>query len=107
MVRLSALYLNNAQTAVLHRQAISARNGAALHIESNEVCPFGKNVKMIRNLTQRPVYLTANEKDEIAIKYENGLTMSDLAREYGCHYTTVGRLLRKKEVNIRDQYCTI
>ena len=92
---------------MLHRQAISERKDTALHVESNEVCPFGKNVKMIRSLTQRPVYLTANEKDEIATKYENGLTMSDLAREYGCHYTTVGRILRKKEVNIRDQYCKI
>jgi len=101
-VRLSALDLNHIKTAVLHRQTIYEYNNTALPGESNEECLFGENAKIIHNLGKRPVCLTAEEKDELIIKYENGITMSALACEYGCHYTTVGRILRKRGVGIRD-----
>jgi len=102
MVRLSTLDLNHIKTAVLHRQTIYEQNNTSLYVESNEECLFGKNVKIIHNLGQRPVCLTAEEKDELTTKYEKGMTMSALACEYGCHYTTVGRILRKRGVGIRD-----
>jgi len=102
MVRLSTLDLNHIKTAVLHRQTICERNNTALSAESNEEYPFGENVKIIQNLGQRQVCPTAEEKEELIIKYENGMTMSDLACEYGCHHTTVGRILRKRGVAIRD-----
>jgi len=70
LVRLSTLDLNHIKTAVLHRQTIYEHNNTALHIESNEECLFGENVKIIHNLGQRSVCLTAEEEDELTIKYE-------------------------------------
>ena len=107
MVRLSALDLNTVRTAVLHRSEILKRGYIGISSKMDEDCPFGENVKMIRMLTQRHVCLTAPEKDAIAIKYERGATMLDLAGEYGCHYTTVGRILRKRGAIIRDPYVRI
>jgi intein-encoded DNA endonuclease-like protein len=49
----------------------------------------------------RSKLLTPDEKDEIASKYKNGATMITLAGIYRCHHTTVGRILRKKGIDIR------
>jgi DNA-directed RNA polymerase specialized sigma24 family protein len=46
--------------------------------------------------------LTPVEQDEVVAKYESGMTMTAIADEYGCHYTTVGRLLRARKAVIRE-----
>jgi len=43
--------------------------------EHKEEFPFGEDVKMIRAITQRPVYLTSAERAEVAIKYKRGMSM--------------------------------
>jgi len=53
------------------------------------------------------ILLTPAEKDDVATKYEDGMTMTAVAKAYGCHYTTVGRILRKKGIAIREQKCQI
>ena len=62
---------------------------------------YGENVKMVRNIARKSKYLTPEEKDELVKKFENGATMTALAQLYGCHHTTIGRVLRKMGVTIR------
>ena len=53
---------------------------------------------MVRNITQKQKFLTSAEREELAIKYEGGMTMMALANLYGCHYTTVSRILAKNNI---------
>ena len=72
-------------------------------IESNDKPSlFGDTVKMISSRTLKPTLLTPAEKDEVVSKYESGMTMTAIADIYGCHRTTVGDILRKKGVAIRE-----
>ena len=58
--------------------------------------PFGEDVKMIYRRTHNPTWLTPDEKDDVVAKYESGMTMNTIAKEYNCHRTTVSNLLRKR-----------
>ena len=102
-MRISALDLNNIKKAAMYRPNILERsiNHAEAPVNSREEYPFGENVKMIHHITRRPKYFTSEEKDELILKYEKGTTMADLAKIYGCHNTTIGRILRKRNVEIR------
>ena len=100
MVRISGLYLNPIQTALACRKALLEND---LLVEPTAKPPlFGEDVKMISNRTLKPTLLTPAEKDEVASKYESGMTMTAIADVYGCHRTTVGDILRKKGVVIRE-----
>ena len=57
---------------------------------------------MVRQHKLNSVLLTPAEKDGAVVKYESGMTMTAVADFYGCHYTTVGRLLRTRGVEIRE-----
>ena len=104
LVRISAPYSNKlVKTALIYRSRIlkqSIRDGASV-AQSEESSPYGKEVKMVRCHTLSPRLLTPNEKDEVATKYESGMTMTAIADFYSCHYTTVGRILRKRGIAIR------
>ena len=49
-----------------------------------------------------PKHLTEAVKDEAVIKYKSGIIMTASANTYGCHRTTVGDILRKKGVAMRE-----
>jgi hypothetical protein len=59
---------------------------------------------MVRQCRLRPKLLTPSEKEDVAVKYESGMTMTAIANEYRCHYTTVGYILRSKGVEIGDRH---
>lgn len=105
MVRISAPYLNNSlQKAVAYRAKIlkkSLKNSAASSKAQKDEHPFGEDVKMVRQHKLKCRLLTPAEQDEVVTKYKSGMTMTAIADEYGCHYTTVGRLLRARGVEIR------
>ena len=103
-MHLSTLNSNNVRTAVLQRSAISERCNTIFLPECKEEFPFGEDVKMVRAITQRPVYLTPAERAEVAIKYKRGMSMVALSDKYGCHHSTVGRILKIRGVVIRDAY---
>jgi len=46
--------------------------------------------------------LTPAEKDAFVEKYNAGASMGEIAREYKCHHTTVGKILRQMGVSIRN-----
>lgn len=80
----------------------SLKNSAAGSKSHKEEQPFGEEVKMVRRHKFKCRLLTPAEQDEVVAKYEGGMTMAAIADEYGCHYTTVGRLLRAREIEIRQ-----
>ena len=57
---------------------------------------------MVNKITKEQKLLTSAEKDELVIKYKTGMTMAAIADIYDCHYTTVGRILRRKSVDVRE-----
>ena len=105
IMRISGRNLKNIQTALSHRSAIlenSLKDGGVFVKIKKEEYPYGENVKMVRKHKMSLVLLKPTEKDEVVTKYESGMTMAAIADEYGCHYTTVGRLLRKNGIVIRE-----
>ena len=108
-MRLSVLDLNNVKTALSHRSAILNNILADESPVFNSETPnlYGEDVKMVRKRTLKHVLLTPAEKDEVVVKYESGMTMTAIANEYGCHYTTVGGILRRKGIAIRERITPI
>lgn len=103
-MQISAPYLNNfLEKAVAYRTKIlknSLKNSSAGKSYKEEQ-PFGEDAKMVRQHKVKCRLLTPDEQDEVVAKYKSGMTMAAIADEYGCHYTTVGRLLRQKGIEIR------
>ena len=63
--------------------------------------PYGEEVKMVRQHKLNLRLLTLTEKDEVVEKYKTGMTQTAIADIYGCHPSTVGRLLKQRGVEIR------
>ena len=66
-------------------------------IKIKKICPYDLSVEIVCKITQPQKLLKSTEKHEIKAKYENGMTMAAIASLYGCHYTTVGRILKNEE----------
>ena len=103
LVRLSGLDSNKCKVALTHKRNIlkNSIGDTQKPVNPSESHSFGEDIKMVRRNTRKQTYLTNKEKDAVVIKYQEGLTMMTLANEYGCHYTTIGRVLRNKGVEIR------
>ena len=103
LLRISGLDLNKVKTALKHRSAIlkNAISDENITVNASKACPFGEDVTMVRKITRKYTIFTASEKDEIVKKYENGMSMTAIAKFYGCFHTTVGNVLRGKGVAIR------
>ena len=71
-------------------------------LKTEQISLYGEDVKMVRQHKLNSVLLTPAEKDEAVVKYEYGMTMTAVADLYDCHYTTVGRLLRQRGIEIRE-----
>jgi len=109
-MRLSGRNLNRIRTALTHRNAIlndiSSGDESPAKDESKD-CPLGEDIKIVRQHTLKSKLLTSAEKDEVVVKYKCGMTMAAIADEYGCHYTTIGRSLRQKGVEVRDPHSKV
>ena len=103
VVRLTGLDLNNIKAALAQRATLLKHSlgGEAPIVKDEEPNPYGENVRIAKSLRQRQIILTPAEKDEVVVKYQSGMTMSAIARIYGCHHTTIGKILRKRGVEIR------
>jgi transposase-like protein len=104
VVRISRLDLKKIKIALAHKSRLlekNIRNKTDTVRIAEKDFPFGKDVKMVRKITLKQRLLTPTEKDEAVVKYRSGMTMTDVANLYGCHYTTVGRILRQNGVAIR------
>ena len=63
--------------------------------------PFGEDVKMVRQHKLKSRLLTPAEQYEAVAKYQTGMTMTAVADLYGCHRTTILKLLRNRGCTIR------
>jgi DNA-directed RNA polymerase specialized sigma24 family protein len=100
-VRISAPYSNNSIKTALadrHRLLESSLLTESAAVNFDKPCFYEENSKIIRQRKLNLTQLTPVEKGEIAVKYKSGMTMSAIAEIYGCHYTTVGRILRRKGI---------
>lgn len=88
----------------MHKKTLknSLKDEAVISNPSHDERPFGEDVKMVCKHKLKCKLLTPTEQDDVVAKYESGMTMTAIADEYGCHYTTVGRLLRKRGCTIRE-----
>lgn len=105
-MRLSTPYLNKSIKKALAfrvkilKKSISDKSAVSKLDKDNH--PFGGDVKMVREHKLQCRLLTTSEQDEAIEKYKQGMTMMAIAAVYGCHYTTIGRLLRKRGCTIRE-----
>jgi hypothetical protein len=106
MVRSSGRDLNKSiKDALACKARIIKENQGGTAISSKTATnphPFGEDVKMVRQHKLNAKLLTATEKDEAVTKYESGMNITEVSKLYGCHYTTIGRLLRQRGVRVRE-----
>ena len=94
--------LNNVKAAPAHRAGILDNNMREEKADAGEIYHTRECVKTVHKITQKQILLTPVEKNEVVTKYESGMSMTALAKLYGCHRTTVGRILKDRGVDIRD-----
>lgn len=97
-MRISRLDLNNIKTALVCRSVALADSveGKSFVDNPSKISPFGEDTKKINQRTLKPVLLSPVEQTEVVAKYESGMSMTAIADQYGCHYTTIGRILRRR-----------
>ena len=97
-VRISTLNSKNVKTALTQKKAILKRSISAdvNLVKAAKPNLYGDDVKMVSERTLRPRLLTSAEKDDSVDYYESGMSMVAIADLYGCHYTTIVRILRIK-----------
>jgi len=101
MVRISTLDLNKVDTAVAYRTQIRERdfnNDTIFSTSENSLHNTCEDSKIISKISHKQTHLTPAEKDELVAKYKNGITMRALAELYGCHHTTVRRILKTHKI---------
>ena len=62
-------------------------------VKPDSVSTYGADNKIVERITKFQKRLSPIEKDEIAVKYRNGMTMTAAADLYSCHYTAVRKVL--------------
>jgi len=75
--------------------------GEEFGILNNSVTRLLKNNGIIRNQSKAKK-LTDEIVQKIITKYKEGLSTMDISRELGIHDSTVGRILKKNNVEMRD-----
>jgi len=103
-LHISTLDLNIVKLALSYKTKILERN----IIKNPKPTPLvntpytlSENTRIVKKISQKQTRLTSLQKDEIATKYKEGMSVTAIAKIYGCHHTTVGRILRKKGVENR------
>ena len=65
--------------------------------------PYGEDTKVVDRLRLRGVFLSEAEQASAEKMYREGMSMTAIAKFYGCHYTTIGRILRRRNVPIQEK----
>lgn len=60
-------------------------------------------IKFASKITLKQTILTEANRVEAEKVYRRGMTMSAIADTFGWHYTTVGRILRQRNVPVREK----
>ncbi len=98
---ISAPNLNKSVRAALAGKMGKKRGSEATNnAHTTDDRPFGEDVKMVRQHKLHSRLLTPAEQDEAVTKYQTGMTMTAVADLYGCHRTTIRKLLITRGINI-------
>lgn len=65
--------------------------------------PYDEGTKFASKITLKQTILTEAQRAEAETMYRKGMTMSAIADTFGRHYTTIGRILRQRNVPIREK----
>jgi hypothetical protein len=101
---ISAHNLNKVKTALSHRSAIFKRNketDATETIKPAEENVWGDGVNIVRKCTPNRKPLNSAEKEEIVEKYNAGMSMADIGKQYDCHRVRISKTLKQMDVEIR------
>jgi len=103
-LRVTAPDLNKVKAALVHRSAILDRANQTDETETaayTETNIWGEGVKIIRKCKPNRKPFTLAEKEDFVKKYQAGMSMGAIAREYGCNHSTIWRILKRMGVEIR------
>lgn len=103
MVPLTTLNLKKVKAALACRASILERlDKGKLSINKPErKYPYDEDTKIVKELRVKQKFLTMDEQAEVENLYRKGMTMTAIAKCYGCHCSTIGRILRRRNVSIR------
>lgn len=65
--------------------------------------PYDEGTKFASKITQKQMTLTESQRTEAVKMYCKGMSMAAIADTFGCHYTTIRRILRQRNVSIRGK----
>lgn len=65
--------------------------------------PYDADTKFANKITQKQKILTESQRTEAVKMYCKGMSMAAIADNFGCHYTTIRRILRQRNVPIRGK----
>ena len=64
---------------------------------------YNEDAKIVIEINVKQTILTESQRTEVEIMYRKGMTKSAIADIFGCHYTTIGRILRQRNIPIREK----
>ena len=104
-MRISGHDLKNIKAALAHcpiilESAISQASRKTTTPTQDNI--WGEGVKIVTERKLNPKPLSLAQKEDVAEKYRSGMSMGAIARHYGCNHSTVGRILRRMDVEIRS-----
>lgn len=95
LVPLTTLNLKKVKAALACRASILERlDSGKLSINKPErKYPYDEDTKIVKELRVKQKFLTMDEQAEVENLYRKGMTMTAIAKCYGCHCSTIGRIL--------------
>ena len=100
---LSTLDLKKVKAALACRSSILEQidRGELPSDKPEQKYPYPEGTKFANKINVKQTILSEADKAAVENMYLSGMSMSAIARIYNCHYTTIGRILRKRNVPIR------
>ena len=103
LVPLSTLDLKKVKAALACRSSILEQidRGELPSDKPEQKYPYPEGTKFANKINVKQTILSEADKAAVENMYLSGMSMSAIARIYNCHYTTIGRILRKRNVPVR------
>ena len=106
LVVLSGHNSNNYTTLITHKRKLcqETRPDAPAPLkpeaDTNQINQYGETE--VHRITTQQKRLTEPEIQEIVQKYNKGANCCELAKQYGCHHTTISGALKKAGIEVRN-----
>ena len=102
LVGLSGLDSNRFDCVISFKESLPTEDTHTDNISGNprEINEYGETV--VKRIQQIHIHLKVEEIELLIKGYKEGKSVYQLAREFGCHRTTVGKILRRQGVNVTN-----